>query len=216
MGVSLEELLQPHRIDIKKVKQFMFLFAKCEQCHLEDEIRLHSRCEPCPFQPKSNAYVVDGKTLKRVGCRAILKDMLGVKKHIDEVGRTDLFYFLNHPELGWRMPPLPELDFFGNSNCRHWVKHHYIHPHDDKHVIRVTDKEHQRFEAMGKRETIWLDILLSTRERNPLLEIPGVIPHYEMPLYYKHFKKEENGFVLKSMKNRLKYFTPHIRSYFYE
>lgn len=201
--VSLSNLVRRDKLNINTLVDLLVEYSYCEACKIKEKELNGTRCNDCIYVVNSildNMKKEKSKRRIRVGCsREIFTPLLGIsRKDVAHVGKTNLVYFKNHPELEWSMPPIPVPDYFGdypNENSR-WDMHHYKDPYDDTHVVRVTNKEHATFEAMARRGDFdWLNHLLKTRERHPSLDPGWVIPSRKE--YYKLWKKNSNGVYVR-------------------
>ena len=203
MQYSLAELLVPERMDIPGLNKFISSNIKCFICCNQPlRYRNGTLCEGCMFRSHSTHNKKGNKL--RVACGIGFSSFLGIyeARLINEVGRTNIAYGWMHPEIRYVLPVMPWEDFFGNPReiLDHWEMHHYVNMYNDLCVIRATEKEHARFEAMMRRGDPYLiRILKMSRERSPDMDLGTIIPKSDMDEYYSLWKKNSAGFwVLKS------------------
>jgi len=188
---SLSELVVPDKVDDGELNKILGMYPHCQFCELEKVIKLGMQCKDCIFVVNSNHNHYSKVAIKRqrIGCSQKAFGNILNTTLCCHVGRTDIVYFYYHPELFYRMPVLPVVDFFGFEINQHtcWHKHHYKNPYNDKCVIRATNREHVRFENLAARGNFeFLEILLNTREKHPSLEPGLVMTLKEYELFKKH------------------------------
>lgn len=200
---KLSELLVPERMDIIGLNKFSSNNIRCFLCNQPERFRNGTLCKGCMFRSHSNHNKKNRKM--RVSCGVGFSIYFGIHEArlINEVGRTNIAYGWMHPEIRYTLPIMPWVDFFGHPReiLDHWEMHHYVNMYNDLCVVRVTEKEHARFEAMMRRGDPYLiRILKISREINPSMELGTIIPKSDMEDgYYKLWKKNSAGFwVLKS------------------
>lgn len=207
--LAISELINIDRIpSVMDLELFLNYHIRCINCELP-RLSKEERCNGCPWISHSGTKRKGGEKSTQIGCGKEVGELLGIGSNYDDVGRKNLFYFLLHPELNWRMPELPEVDFFGNrrEELTRWELHHWGGPFNDLRLVRATDREHARFDAMGRRgDTIWLNYLLRTRERHPEMEGGCIIHrdkmHERLGGYYYQWKKGDGGkWILKEGAN---------------
>ena len=191
INAKTEHLIQRELINIDATMRLLEKYAHCETCDCQTKIDTNTQCPDCIYYKGSKKFVKpDGTAIYRIAGKHTIFGPLGFLTE-DHIGRTDLVYKYNHPELNWKPYPIPKWDIFGKRTTEnsYFEHHHYVIYYDDKHVIRVLNTEHRTIEAMARRGDLSLvNILLQTRERHPSLE-PGVLMNkQQLKEYYKQNK----------------------------
>ena len=91
----------------------------CMTCDFWEKFKSKIKCDDCPFT-KSSQGAVTGKKFKKYGIK------VGIPKQY-------LYYFLNHPELNWKLPNIPDEDYLGNSRLNYNRWNWEIHHEDGNH-----------------------------------------------------------------------------------
>jgi len=196
---SISTIIDPFKIDLEGINNFLYKYKHCANCNVNEKYHNKTQCSNCPYYGKSNRN--KSGTRKRITCITEVARILGVDpktKQASEIGRSNLIYFYNHPELIWRFPELPEFDLFGNKNLPSysWHLHHYKNEWEDDYLVRVCPREHRTIETMCKRGDMFLlHLLLITRERHPSLEPGKVMTSDHRKKYYKLWKKNDEGII---------------------
>lgn len=129
----------------------------CRTCDLDKRKKNNTICEDCPFRFNSS---YDSTTRKRTRVYPGNEFKQFGLKNLPAMGKHTLFYFLDHPELDFIWPELPDEDRFGNISKRVdpengknflWHLHHKnkkFYDDSKNNLERCLNTEHARIEHM--------------------------------------------------------------------
>ena len=137
---------------VEEIKKL--LKSECITCDLS------IKCSSCPFVKGDNG-INCGQQFKQFG--------------IYNYGKQYLFYFLHHPELNWKLPPIPECDYLGNKRIDRKIFCWIIHHEDGNHY----------------NDNIWNQILCINTE------------HTSIHNYYNHPMKNPETAKKNSKSNKI-------------
>ncbi len=149
---SLNEIIDYEKLNIDGIsKEFK---EECFGCNVHEKYLNKIRCKPCPFIFNStHNHKNEEKKRTRVGCSARFKKYGIIDP--EHLGKNQITFFLNNPELNFRMPEFPEFDLFGRPRKDSWKWHiHHMEEfwNDNKWCqLLVLNTEHNQFES----ESFW-------------------------------------------------------------
>ncbi len=122
-------------IDVEGIKSL--LKDDCVTCDVRTKIKQNTRCNDCPFRLSADNRCETRTDFKRYG--------------VDRLYKHQLYYFLYHPELNFKFPPLPYNDLMGIPKSDHtrWIweiHHHNENKMDDtnSNLEMLINTEHSR------------------------------------------------------------------------
>jgi len=151
MGYALREILDSETINRAHILYELFFSRSlnpdvCSRCNVEACIRHNIQCEKCPFILTSKTGKFTNIALSDSQGNGFHK--LGIEKP-NHFGKTQLFFFLNYPQMNFSIESLPYLNDTlletTESTSREWHLHHINDVHFDdmkSNVVPVLHPEH--------------------------------------------------------------------------
>lgn len=161
LAVKISECINYERLNTAGF--WSLLKLECVTCNMCERREQNTRCEDCPFIFNSvYNHKQKGNVPKRsrVGCGVKFKEF-GLKKiKYQHVGKHQLYFFLFHPELRFRMPDFPATDMFGNPFSNTWTWHiHHLNGlfYDDRkeNLLLCLNTEHPFIASSGIKSWRW-------------------------------------------------------------
>lgn len=138
----------------------------CVTCNVSLRKHLKTRCDPCHFSPKSGDRKSNANFIPLGATPKAIFKKYGIENP-GELGKTRLYYFLYHPELNFKYPPIPQFDIFGNPTDEkaQWLIHHMNKNNCDDSpwniILCLRKNEHSYFEMWDNKFKSTIDLLLS-------------------------------------------------------
>jgi len=86
---------------------------ECRACDVDSKKKTGQKCPDCPFAHNSIIVSTNKERRTRICVKSEFKTF-GLTD-FQELGKHKLFFFLDHPEMNFTMPDLPDEDFLGNK-----------------------------------------------------------------------------------------------------
>lgn len=160
MGVGISECISFENLNVAGI--WSLLKADCVTCDMHMRREVGTRCPDCNFifNSKYNHKKQGTKPSRsRVGCGAKFKQF-GLNENYSHVGKHQLYFFLFHPELNFKLPEFPSHDMFGNPQTPNWYWHihhlNHLYWDDSKdNLMLCINTEHKFIEASGIKLWRW-------------------------------------------------------------
>lgn len=153
MAVGISDIIDYDNLNIPGLWSLVRLECMtCEMIKMRDDGK---RCIGCPFVFNStynNESHDISKRRVRVGCGVNFRDF-GIKQWT-HLGKHQLYFFLQHPELEFRLPGIPLFDMFGapKQSTWAWHIHHLNHKYYDdrkENLFLCLNTEHNFIDKSG-------------------------------------------------------------------